>query len=84
MQRLESAQIASSESFSRSSNLTEQASTLLTERHSTQTGGRKEFAATSIDLASNVYSSAEKAGSCTRADDACSWRPSESSNRATR
>lgn len=82
MQRLESTQNASSESFSRSSNLTEQASTLLSERHSTPTGGRRELAATSIDLASNVYGSAEKAGSCMRADDACSWRPNESSNSA--
>ncbi|MBA3994760.1 MAG: hypothetical protein C0469_14675 [Cyanobacteria bacterium DS2.3.42] len=82
MHRLESTQNASSESFSRSSNLTEQASTLLSERYSTQTGGRRELAATSIDLASNVYGSAEKAGSCMRADDACSWRPNESSNSA--
>ncbi len=82
MQRLESPQNASSESFSRSSNLTEQASTLLSERHSTQTGGRRELAATSIDLASNVYGSVEKAGSCTRADDACSWRPDDSSGSA--
>lgn len=82
MQRLENTQKASSESFSRSSTLSEQASTLLSERHSTQASGKRELAATSLNLDSNVYGTAEKAGMCKRSDDACSWRPDESSNSA--
>jgi hypothetical protein len=81
MQRLESTQKASSESFSRSSNLSEQANTLLSER-TNQTGGKRELAATSLNLDSNLYGSAEKAGSCKRTDDACSWRPDDSSSSA--
>ncbi len=80
MQRLESTQNASSESFSRSSTLSEHASTLLSERHSTQAGGKRELASASISFDSDVYGSAEKVGSCKRADDACSWRPDDSSS----
>ncbi len=80
MQRLESAQNASSDSISRSSNLSEQASTLLSERHSVQAGGKTAMAGNSINLESSVYGNTEKAGSCGRVDNACSWKPDESSN----
>lgn len=80
MQRLESTQNASSESFTRTTNLSDHASQLLNEKQSLSSGtraGDKYVTAVSFDR--DPYAASEKAGSCKRADDACSWRPDESS-----
>lgn len=82
MHRFESNQVASGESFaSRSSTLSEQASNLLGDRQTSFVGKtNRESAVSTLSFDNNLYATAEKAGSCRRADDACSWRPSENSN----
>lgn len=81
MQRFESTQIASGDRFTGSSTLSEHASNLLGDRQTVFAGKtNRDSAVSTLSFDDSMYATVEKVGSCARADDACSWRPSENSN----
>ncbi|MBS1957768.1 MAG: LysM peptidoglycan-binding domain-containing protein, partial [Cyanobacteria bacterium SZAS-4] len=79
MQGLESTRNASTESITRASSITEQTSALLNEKRNVGGAPRGDQSATSLSFDHDVYGG-EKAGGCSRADNACAWKPDANSH----